>query len=129
VIAESGTVDIDDSSSNFNSIFGDINSMFEEHGVSSAIETNDSHVAYQHTNASAGPTEPIASEDRFAKSYTLNFGSRLTKILRAATLHSPTKMHKDHHISITVNLAGNLLCPQTPHWKQLLMVQKTGRRA
>lgn len=73
-VAENGTVDINPSS-NFDSIFGDINALFEEQEVSSVIECNNGHATNPHTDAPASQTDSLVSEKEFAKSDTLGSGS------------------------------------------------------
>ncbi|CZR52890.1 uncharacterized protein PAC_02767 [Phialocephala subalpina] len=75
---DNGIVDIDLSSDfdfDFHSIFGDIDTLFEEQEVSPVIECNNGHATNPHTDASAGQTDSLVSEKEFAKSDTLGSGS------------------------------------------------------
>jgi hypothetical protein len=70
MFAENGIVDIDPSSDfdlDFDSIFGDIDALFEEQEVSSVIECNGGHATNPYTDACAGQTDSLASEMEFAK--------------------------------------------------------------
>jgi hypothetical protein len=73
-VAENGTVDIDPLS-DFDSIFGDINALFEEHEVSSVIECRDDIASNSQTDVSAGQIDSLMSENEFGKSDTLSSGS------------------------------------------------------
>jgi hypothetical protein len=78
VFADNSIVDIDPSSDfdfDFDSIFGDIDALFEKQEVSSVIECNNGHTTNPRTNASAGQTDSLVSEKEFAKSDTLGSGS------------------------------------------------------
>jgi hypothetical protein len=71
---ENGTVDIDPLS-DFDSIFGDIDALFEEQEVSSVIECNNGQATNPQTDASAGQIDSLVSEKEFGKSDTLGSGS------------------------------------------------------
>ena len=73
-VAENGTVDIDPLS-DFDSIFGDINALFEEHEVSPVIECSNDQTSNSQTDASAGQIDSLMSEKEFGKSDTLSSGS------------------------------------------------------
>ena len=78
MFADNSIADIDPSSDfdfDFDSIFGDIDALFEEQEVSSVIECNNGHATNPHTDASAGQTDSLVSEKEFAKSDTLGSGS------------------------------------------------------
>jgi hypothetical protein len=78
MFADKGIVDIDPSSDfdfEFDSIFGDIDALFEEQEVSSVIECNSGHATNPHMDASAGQTDGLVLENEFAKSDTLGSGS------------------------------------------------------
>lgn len=80
-VTENGTVD-NNPSSDFDSIFGDINALFEEQEVSSVIKYNNGHATNPHTDASAGHTDNLVSEE-FAKSDTL--GSSSPQLMKRRT--------------------------------------------
>jgi hypothetical protein len=83
MFADNGIVDIDPSSDfdfDFDSIFGDIDALFEEQEVSSVIECNGGHATNPHADASAGHTDSLALEKQFAKTDTpSSCSSQLTK--------------------------------------------------
>ena len=83
MFTDSGIIDINPSSVfdfDFDSIFGDIDALFEEQEVSPVIECNSSHTTNPHTDASAGQTDSLVLEKEFIKSDTLCSGSpRLMK--------------------------------------------------
>jgi hypothetical protein len=51
----------------FDSIFGDINALFEEQEVSSMIKYNGSYATNPYIDACAGQTDSLALEIEFAK--------------------------------------------------------------
>jgi hypothetical protein len=73
-ITENGTVDINPLS-DFDSIFGDIDALFEEQEVSSVIECDNGHATNPHTDAPTSQTDSLVSEKGFAKSDTLGSSS------------------------------------------------------
>jgi hypothetical protein len=81
-VAENGTVDIDPLS-DFDSIFGDIDALFEEQEVSSVIECNNGQATNPQTDASAGQIDSLVSEKEFGKSDTL--GSSSPQLMRRRT--------------------------------------------
>jgi hypothetical protein len=71
VFVENGIVKINPLSGfDLNSIFGDIDTLFEEQEVSSVIECNGGHAINPHTDMSVVQTDSLASEKGFAKTNT-----------------------------------------------------------
>lgn len=81
-VVENGTVD-NDPLSDFDSIFGDINALFEEQEVSSMIECNNGHTINPHKDASISQTDSLVSEKEFVKSDAL--GSDSLQLMRRRT--------------------------------------------